>query len=240
VVILTAQTPNPDAMMFTPDVRLTAGAAAAFTRRMFKPHRSALAERLFALDDVEAVYVAPAFVTVTRSPTGRTWPALRLEAIAAIAEHLASGAAALAAESMGESAPASARPGADADLEAEIRTVLHLWVRPGVARDGGDIRLERFDATTSVLWISMHGACGGCPASRLTLKAGVERIVRRYVPEVMSVEAAVDDAPPRPSRLKGWLASLPLRAGESKRPVFTHQGREISRGARAARAAPLP
>ena len=238
--ILTEQTPNPDAMKFAPHVQLTDGAAFAFTRPDFDPRQSALAERLFALADIAAVYVAPAFVTVTRSSTGRPWPALRIDTIAAIADHLDSGSAAIAHDAVGDMAPSPLTTATNEEIEAEIRSVLHLWVRPGVARDGGDILLDRFDARTGVLWIRMQGACGGCPSSRLTLKAGVERIVRRYVPEVLSVEDAADDAAPPPSRLKGWLASLPARTGPPKRPIFTHRGHEISSGRGTQKPASLP
>jgi Fe-S cluster biogenesis protein NfuA len=126
-------------------------------------------------------------------------------------------------------APSPQTTATDEEIEAEIRSVLHLWVRPGVARDGGDILFDRFDAGTGVLRIRMQGACGGCPSSRLTLKVGVERIVRRYVPEVLSVEdVAGDTAAPAPSRLTGWLASLPARTEPPKRPIFTYRGRETS------------
>jgi Fe-S cluster biogenesis protein NfuA len=231
VFIVTEQTPNPDAMKFEPHVHLTDGAAFAFNRADFDPLQSPLAERLFALADVVAVFVAPEFVTVTRSSTGRPWPALRRDAIAAIADHLDSGEAAIAHNAAAGMAPSPSAKLAEEDIEAEIRSVLHLWVRPGVARDGGDILFDRFDADAGVLWIRMQGACGGCPSSRLTLKAGVERIVRRYVPEVLSVEeAAADAATPSPSRLKDWLASMPARTGPAKRPIFTYRGREISSG----------
>ena len=239
--IVTEQTPNPDAMKFEPHVQLTDGATFAFNRTDFDPRQSPLAERLFALADVSAVFVAPEFVTVTRSSTGRPWPALRREAIAAIADHLDSGAAAIAHDAVGDVAPSPPATASEEEIEAEIRSVLHLWVKPGVARDGGDILFDRFDAGTGVLWIRMQGACGGCPSSRLTLKAGVERIVRRYVPEVLSVEEAVADAAtPSPSRLKDWLASLPARTGPAKRPIFTHLGREISSGRGAEKATASP
>jgi Fe-S cluster biogenesis protein NfuA len=240
VFIVSEQTPNPDAMKFVPHVQLTDGAAFAFTRTGFDPSRSPLAARLFALADIVGVYVAPEFVTVTRSPTGRPWPALRLAAIAAIADHLESGAEAVSGEAVGDAA-AAPTTATEEDIESEIRSVLHLWVKPGVARDGGDILFDRFDAATGVLWIRMQGACGGCPSSRLTLKAGVERIVRRYVPEVLGVEETVDVATaPARSRLESWLASLPARSGPEKRPIFTYGSRLRSEDRDSDQPAPPP
>ena len=245
--ILTEQTPNPDAMKFVPHVQLTDGAAFAFTRADFDPRQSPLAERLFALTDVAAVYVTPAFVTVTRSSTARPWPALRIDAIAAIADHLESGAAAIAHDAVGDVAPSPPTTATDEEIEAEIRSVLHVWVRPGVARDGGDILLDRFDARTGVLWIRMQGACGGCPSSRLTLKAGVERIVRRYVPEVLSVEEAVADAAtPSPLRASktGWRACRPARGRRNARSSPTgatkYRAVEVRRNPRPSPSPPRP
>lgn len=131
-------------------------------------------------------------MTVTRSPEGQPWATLR---IPAIAEHLQSGAPAVVAEALADTVSLRATGLMDDDIDAEIRSVLGLWVRPGFARDGGDIVFDRFDPDTGVLWIRMHGACGGCPSSRSTLTAGVERIVRRCVTEVLSVEETASQAP---------------------------------------------
>lgn len=235
--ILTEATPNPAAMKFVPHVRLTDGASRDFAREGFDPRWSPLAARLFALAGVRAVYVAADFVTVTRDRDGEAWSTFRLRAIGAIADHLESGDPAIA-PALPEAATAPAAIGAE-EIEDEIRSVLGLYVRPGVARDGGDVLLERFDAQTGMLWIRMHGACGGCPSSRQTLKLGVERIVRRYVPEVLSVEEAAPQASRQPSlsRLKDWLTSADAHAGPRPRTRFTHGGKEISGGQTARREA---
>ncbi|RAK53833.1 NifU family protein [Phenylobacterium soli] len=227
MLVLTEQTPNPDALKFIPELapgaRLTEGATYALARSGFDAARSTLAAALFGLAGVERVFVAPGFVTVTRAAAGPPWSALRYAVIAAIAEHLASGAPAIADDS-----PPVEDAGQD-PIEEEIRQVLGLHVRPGVARDGGDVLFERFDADTGVLWIRMQGACGGCPSSRLTLKSGIEQIVRRYVPEVARVEEIGGaPAPAGASRLRRWIEGFGGR-GAGARPVFTHGGREIPR-----------
>ena len=134
--ILAERTPNPDAMKFTPHVRLTDGASFSFSRDGFDERASPLAAHLFALPGIVRVYVAAEFVTLTRSPDGQPWTALRLPAVAVIAEHLASGAPAVA-EASGAEATVSG-----AAIEAEIRDVLARHVQPGVARDGGEILFE--------------------------------------------------------------------------------------------------
>lgn len=223
MVIVTERTPNPEAMKFVPHVRLTDGATWSFEREGFVPATAPLAAALFALAGVGRVFIAPDFVTVTREAAGPGWTDLRYAIIAALAEHLASGAPVVCA-------PAEGSASADR-LEKEIRDVLARHVRPGVARDGGDILFRRFDADTGVLWIRMQGACGGCPSARLTLKAGVEQIVRRFVPEVQCVEEA---AAPEASlesitaRLKRLAKGVGQRAG-GRGTLFTHGGKLISR-----------
>lgn len=228
VLILTEQTPNPDALKFIPETPLTSGATYAFERREFEPAASPLAERLFAVAGVARVFIATDFVTVTRAPGAAAWSALRYEIIEAIAEHLACGGP-VVAEPAHEVPPDPVQD----QVEAEIRQVLADYVKPGVSRDGGEVLFDRFDHQAGVLWIRMQGACGGCPSSRLTLKAGVEAIVRRYVPEVIRVEEAASEpaAEAGPSRLRQWIGSFRGNGG-GQRPVFTHAGREIGRAPR--------
>jgi Fe-S cluster biogenesis protein NfuA len=72
----------------------------------------------------------------------------------------------------------------------EIKELIATRVRPAVANDGGDIIFKRFDKDTGIVYLAMRGACSGCPSSAMTLKSGVENLLRHYVPEVTAVEAA--------------------------------------------------
>ena len=81
--------------------------------------------------------------------------------------------------------------GEDSEIVAEIKQLLDSRIRPAVAQDGGDILFDGFDAETGVLTLRMRGACAGCPSSSATLKAGVEQMMRHYVPEVTRVEQSV-------------------------------------------------
>jgi len=73
-----------------------------------------------------------------------------------------------------------------APIEARINTALDR-IRPAIAADGGDVWLIRVDGSTA--YVQMLGACGGCPASHLTLKNGIEAVIREDVPEITTVEA---------------------------------------------------
>ena len=78
----------------------------------------------------------------------------------------------------------------DADVVAQIKDLIETRVRPAVANDGGDFIFKRFDVDTGIVHLTVRGACSGCPSSTLTLKQGVENLLRHYVPEVTAVEAA--------------------------------------------------
>ncbi|USQ98536.1 NifU family protein [Caulobacter sp. RL271] len=141
----------------------------------------------------------------------------------ALAAHLTSGEPALA-----DRAPEVEAGISDDEIVSEIRQVLGLHIRPGVARDGGDIVFERFDAATGVLWIRMLGACGGCPSSRMTLKARVEQVVKRFVPEVTRVEEEPSSATAAPTlgeRLKRMLDELGDAPARAPRTLFTRNGK---------------
>src|SRR5690606_3064227 len=87
----------------------------------------------------------------------------------------------------GDAAPDDHAEG-DSEVEAETKALLDSRIRPAVAQDGGDILFDSFDEATGVLNLRMRGACAGCPSSSATLKAGVEQMMRHYVPEVTRVE----------------------------------------------------
>jgi Fe-S cluster biogenesis protein NfuA len=76
---------------------------------------------------------------------------------------------------------------ADAAIVAEIRELIETRVRPAVAQDGGDIVYRGFRG--GIVYLALHGACSGCPSSTMTLKQGIESLLKHYVPEVEAVEA---------------------------------------------------
>ena len=217
MLIFAEPTPNPDALKFLPHVRLTDGRGWSFIRGRASPVASPLAETLLQLSGVARVFVGEDFVTVTRAPDGEAWTTLRLQVVAAIADVLGEGLAAVTTTEPDTAAATS-------DLEREIREVLERHVRPGVARDGGDIVFERLDEA-GVLWVRMEGACGGCPSSRRTLSDAVERIVRRFVPEVTAVAEVV--GVPDPSRRPPWQSLFTRDADRPSAPrgIFRHNGR---------------
>src|SRR5204863_6225664 len=114
-----------------------------------------------------------------------------------------------------------------AQIVAEIKDLLDTRVRPAVAQDGGDILFSRFEPETGVVWLNMRGACSGCPSSAATLKAGVENMLKHYVPEVTRVEQTLYSAAldrPRPRHLPRVLLGRPPRGRARAGPCARGDG----------------
>ena len=118
--------------------------------------------------------------------TGIIWT-VAVPVLAAVMDHFTSGAPLV----VGQAAETEAETGEDSEIVAEIKGLLDSRIRPAVAQDGGDILFDHFDEETGVLRLRMRGACSGCPSSSATLKAGVEQMMRHYIPEVTSVEQVI-------------------------------------------------
>ena len=76
----------------------------------------------------------------------------------------------------------------DEEIIKQIKELIELRVRPAVAQDGGDIVFRQFDKEDGSVYLEMRGACSGCPSSTMTLKSGIENLLKHYVPEVTRVE----------------------------------------------------
>lgn len=186
--IRTEPTPNPNVLKFLPGRDVSPTGAHEF-RSIDEASRSPLAEALFQLEDVAGVFFGTDYVSVTKAPHGLDWAEMRPGILSTIMDHYTSGAP-LIRDGAGHGDHAASAE-ADSEIVAEIKQLLDTRVRPAVAQDGGDILFDAFDEETGVLSLRMRGACAGCPSSAMTLKAGVEQMMRHYVPEVTRVEQTV-------------------------------------------------
>ncbi|MDT8343755.1 MAG: NifU family protein [Thermohalobaculum sp.] len=178
--IQTEATPNPQTLKFLPGQAVMQQGSADFPTRA-GAEASPLASRIFAVDGVTAVFLGPDFVTVTKGEA--EWAHLKPAILGAIMEHYASGAPVM--QGTGPTVGHAAHDGPDAEIVLQIKELLDTRVRPAVAQDGGDITFHGFDK--GVVYLHMQGACAGCPSSTLTLKHGIENLLRHYIPEVVEV-----------------------------------------------------
>ena len=190
MLIETETTPNPATRKFLPGVTVTDGGSRDFPNAD-AADASPLAAAIFSIGDVDGVFFGRDFVSVTAAP-GIDWHLLELDVLPILLDHFASGAPLFAPGSAAgiDVAPDGAafeEEPADADIVDQIKELLDTRVRPAVAQDGGDIVYRGYKAGT--LYLQMQGACAGCPSSAVTLKRGVESLIRHYVPEVETIEA---------------------------------------------------
>lgn len=186
--IQTEATPNPASLKFLPGREVLAGGGMDFPDAA-AAEASPLASALFAVGGVERVFLGPDFLSVTKAAHA-DWATLKPLTLAAIMDHFVAGAPVLAAPRAAPGPEATVYDGPTAQIVAEIEELLETRVRPAVAADGGDIVFDRFDPERGIVHLHMQGACSGCPSSSMTLKAGVENLLKHYVPEVKGVEAS--------------------------------------------------
>jgi Fe-S cluster biogenesis protein NfuA len=183
--IQTEPTPNPNVLKFLPGREVSDAPREFLT--VDQATASPLAEALFGLEGVAGVFFGADYVSVTRAIDGPEWSEMKAPILSAVMDHFVSGAPLLraGADETGQAGEA------DSEIVAEIKQLLDSRIRPAVAQDGGDILFDAFDEETGVLSLRMRGACAGCPSSSATLKAGVEQMMRHYVPEVTRVEQVI-------------------------------------------------
>ena len=184
--IQTEATPNPSTLKFIPGLVVLENGSLDF-RSPEESRVSPLAERLFAVEGVAGVFLSQDFIAITKSDD-KEWFLLKPALLGVIMEHFTAGRPVLN-ESDAASQAASGSEGegeADDEVVAQIKALLDTRVRPAVAMDGGDIVYHSFEE--GVVYLSMRGACAGCPSSTATLKMGIENMLRHYIPEVQAVE----------------------------------------------------
>ncbi|MEO1137773.1 MAG: NifU family protein [Pseudomonadota bacterium] len=192
--IQTEDTPNPQSMKFLPGQPvLGEGALGVDFPTLESAEGSPLAQTLFETDGVMSVYLGADFITVTKTEAVE-WLHIKPAILGAIADFFAAGLPVLREGAQTVSAspatPLEDYEGEDREVVEQIIELIETRVRPAVAADGGDIVFKHFEPRTGVVFLSMQGACAGCPSSTMTLKAGIENMLKHYVPEVASVEAA--------------------------------------------------
>lgn len=194
--IQTEPTPNPETIKFLPGQVVTGSSGPYDFASIEEAGTSPLAQSLFSVSGVARVFLGADFISITKQSEA-DWKHVRPMTLAAIMDHYVAGLPVLAT---GAAAPDSSTGGGGsiddyegetAEIVGEIIELIETRVRPAVAQDGGDIIFHRFEPESGIVHLSMRGACAGCPSSTMTLKQGIENMLRAYVPEVTAVEAAL-------------------------------------------------
>ena len=182
--IQTESTPNPNTLKFLPGRDVMGQGAVADFPSPEQGGRSPLAKALFAIPEVSRVFFGADFISVTKRDGD--WKHLKPAILGAVMEHFTRGLPLLEG---GADETEETYSEDDAEVVEQIKELIETRVRPAVAADGGDIIFKGFDGSSGIVSLHMQGSCAGCPSSTMTLKNGIENMLRHYVPEVTAVEA---------------------------------------------------
>ena len=191
ISIYTEMTPNPETMKFVANKLLYPGKSIDFPDvESAKP--SPLATELFGFPFVKAIFIASNFVTLTKTSDTEDWADVIPSIRQFLKEYLEEGKPVVNEEEVAEMKQASSNEVAadDDDVVKRIKELLDNYVRPAVEMDGGAIQFKSYENGTVNL--AMHGSCSGCPSSMITLKAGIEGMMKRMIPEVKEVVAEAE------------------------------------------------
>lgn len=186
--IQTENTPNPATVKFLPGQTMLEHGSIEYSSAD-EAQYSPLAQRLFSLQGVKGIFLGRDFVSVTKA--GDTdWVMLKPMVLGAMMEHLSTGQPVVieGAQEQKPSGHSVSEDGEDDEIVVQIKELLDTRVRPMVAMDGGDIVFDRFE--DGIVFLHMRGACAGCPSSTMTLKSGIENMLKHFIPEVQEVRPA--------------------------------------------------
>ena len=185
--IQTEATPNPTTLKFLPG-RVVMEKETAFFKNESECMNSPLAKRLFTVEGVVSVFLVSDFITITKKDN-LDWQTLKPMVLGAIVDHYNAGDKVIIKSKTTtknkEKISSSGLDDSNDDIIKQIKELLDTRIRPAVAMDGGDIVFQNFEK--GVVYLNMQGACAGCPSSTATLKAGIENMLKHYIPEVKEV-----------------------------------------------------
>jgi Fe-S cluster biogenesis protein NfuA len=182
--IQTEATPNPSTLKFLPGRTVMAEGTADF-RDLSAAESSPLAHRLLVIKGVKAVFFGQDFITITKDET--EWDHLKPFVLGAILEHFLSNDPVVLSSASATAEDEEFFEEKDAQTVATIKELLETRIRPAVASDGGDISFKGF--RDGIVYLTMRGACAGCPSSTATLKHGIQNLLRHFLPDVQEVQA---------------------------------------------------
>ena len=188
VSIYTEMTPNPETMKFVANKLLYPGKSIDFPDES-TAEPSPLAKELFAFPFIRSVFIASNFVTLTKTPDTQ-WEDVIPSIREFLKQYLEEGKAVINEDKIVVKKDANSVNADDTDVVKRIKELLENYVKPAVEMDGGAISFKGYD--NGVVKLMMQGSCSGCPSSMITLKAGIEGMMKRMIPEVQEVVAEAE------------------------------------------------
>jgi len=190
ISIYTEMTPNPETMKFVANKLLFPGKSIDFAEESLASP-SPLAKELFGFPFVKGVFIASNFVTLTKTAETEDWQDVIPAIKQFLKDYLENGGVVVNEEELAQMQPTGNTVHADDDdIVKRVKELLENYVKPAVEMDGGAIQFKSYE--DGVVNLMLQGSCSGCPSSMITLKAGIEGMMKRMIPEVKEVVAEAE------------------------------------------------
>ena len=186
--IQTEETPNPSSLKFIPDgISVAGNKSYEFKNEAQAKGNSILAENLFKIEGVSSVFFGSDFITINKKDE-KEWEEIKTDILTTIMDFFISKQPVVKESDEVEKSITDEN---DSDIVKQIKELIEIKVRPAVAMDGGDIIYRGFE--DGIVKLELKGSCSGCPSSTITLKSGIENMLKHYIPEVEAVEQVEED-----------------------------------------------
>ena len=176
--VQTEPTPNPNSLKFLPGKNVSNNGSFEITKK--DEVSNELVRNLLSINGVEGIFLGADFISINKNEK-ISWDEIKHIVISLINDYYSNGKEFVIDKSLKEDNSNLS------EVEQNIIKILEQKVRPAVARDGGDIKFREFK--DGIVKVQLQGSCSGCPSSTMTLKQGVQNILKHYIKEVREVEA---------------------------------------------------
>ena len=175
--VQTLDTPNPNALKFLPGEKVSLSGPIEFTNKTQSANE--LIRNILSINGVQGIFLSEDFLSVNKH-SDKNWDDIKHIIISFINDYYSEGNKFVYEDSSDKSKDENLD-----DIEKKIIKILETKIRPAVARDGGDIKFKEYKDGKVI--VEMQGSCSGCPSSTMTLKKGVESLLKHYIPEIQEV-----------------------------------------------------
>ena len=191
VSIYTEMTPNPETMKFVANKLLYPGKSIDIADESLAI-ASPLAKELFSFPFIRSVFIASNFITLTKATENDDWQDVIPTIKTFLKEHLEAGGVVVNEEEVAKIKQEATNTvhADDDDVVKRVKELLENYVKPAVEMDGGAIQFKSYN--DGIVNLMLQGSCSGCPSSMVTLKAGIEGMMKRMIPEVKEVVAEAE------------------------------------------------
>ena len=176
--VQTEVTPNPNSLKFLPGKKVSNSGPYEITNK--EDMQNELVRNILSINGVEGIFLGEDFISVNKNEK-INWDEIKHIVISLINDFYSDGKEFVIDENIKDEVNDLS------EIEEKIVKILEQKIRPAVARDGGDIKFKEFK--DGVVKVQLQGSCSGCPSSTMTLKQGVQNLLRHYLPEVKEVVA---------------------------------------------------